>query len=257
MRKGLLLGLVIGVILIGAVSVVASAGSDPAAPATASSSGGDFEQSAIWVSGTGYVTVFPDMAVLSLGVQAQEATVQEAMDEAAVAMDRVIATLLDGGVAEKDILTQWFSIYPVSRWTDSGQEVLLGYTVTNTVTVKIRDVDATGRIIDAVAKAGGDLIRIQGVSFTMDDPSQYYVEARAEAVADATAKAEQLADLSGVQLGKPFYISEGDSYAPIYRDYVVMSLEGGSVPTTPISHGENEIAVNEIAVTVHMAFTIQ
>ncbi len=115
-----------------------------------------------------------------------------------------------------------------------------------------RDIEATGVIIDAVAKAGGDLIRIQGVSFTVDDPSQYYVEARAEAVADATDKAQQLADLSDIQLGNPFYISEGGGFAPIYRDYDLMAAEGGSVPTTPISPGETEITL-----TVQMAFTIQ
>jgi uncharacterized protein YggE len=253
MRKGLLLCLVIGVILVGAVSVVALAGSDHAAPATAYSSGGGSEQSAIWVSGTGEVTVVPDVAVLSLGVELEEATVQEAMDEAAEAMDRVISTLLAKGIAEKDIQTRWFNIYPVRKWTE-WDDTIVGYEVTNTVTVKIRDIDATGHIIDAVAKAGGDLIRIHGVSFTVDDPSPYYVEARAEAVADATAKAKQLADLSGVQLGKPFYISEGGGYTPtpIYRDYAMMSFEGGSVPITPISAGETEIIL-----TVQMAFTIQ
>lgn len=115
-----------------------------------------------------------------------------------------------------------------------------------------RDIETTGVIIDAVAKAGGDLIRIQGVSFTVDDPSQYYVEARAEAVADAIDKAQQLADLAGIQLGNPFYISEGGGFASIYRDYGLMAAEGGSVPTTPISPGETEITL-----TVQMAFTIQ
>jgi uncharacterized protein YggE len=253
MRKGLLLGLVIGVILAGAVSVVALAGSDPSAPATAYSSGAGSEQSAIWVSGAGEVTVIPDIAVLSLGVESEEATVQEAMDEAAVVMDRVMSTLLDKGIVEKDIQTQWFNVYPVRKWTE-WDDTIIGYEVTNTVTVKIRDVDATGQIIDAVAKAGGDLIRIQGVSFTVDDPSSYYAEARAEAVADATAKAKQLADLSGVQLGKPFYISEGGGYTsnPIYRDYEMMSFEGGSIPTTSISPGETQITL-----TVQMAFNIQ
>jgi len=253
MGRGLLLGLVIGVILVGAVGVVALAGSDPAAPATAYSSGGGSEQSAIWVSGTGEVSVVPDVAVLSLGVEVEEATVQEAMDEAAVAMDRVISTLLARGVAEKDIQTQWFNIYPVRNWTE-WDNTIIGYEVTNTVTVKIRDIEATGRIIDAVAKAGGDLIRIHGVSFTVDDPSPYYVEARAEAVADATAKAKQLADLGGVQLGKPFYISEGGGYTPtpIYKDYAMMTFEGSSVSTTSISPGETEIIL-----MVQMAFAIQ
>lgn len=253
MRKGLLVGLVIGVILMGAVSVVASAGADPAPTVQASSSGDDFGRSAIWVSGMGEVTAIPDMAVVSLGVEVEEDTVQAAMDKAAAAMDSVIAVLRSNGVAEKDIQTQWFNIYPVRNWTER-EGTIVGYQVTNTVSVKVREVDATGRIIDAVARAGGDLIRINGVSFTLDDPSKYYAEARAEAVADATGKAQQLADLAGVQLGAPFYISEGGGYTPtpIYMDYAMKSYEGSSFPTTSINPGETEIIL-----TVQMAFTIQ
>jgi uncharacterized protein YggE len=252
MRKGLLLGLVTGIVLMAAVGIISLAGADPVAPAQASSLGGDSEQSAIWVSGSGEVTVVPDLAIVSLGVEAEAATVEGAMDEAAEAMDSVVAALRANGVAEKDIQTRWFNIYPVRRWTDNGQETLLGYTVTNMVTVKIGDVEATGGIIDEVADAGGDLIRIEGVSFTVDDSSQYYGEARAEAVADATAKAQQLANLAGVQLGAPFYISEGGGYTPIYRDYGFMAAEGDGVPTTSISPGETEVVL-----TVQMAFTIQ
>ena len=253
MRKGLLVGLFIGAVLIGVVSVVASAGADPSPTAQASSTGDDFGRSAIWVSGTGEVMAIPDMAVVSLGVEVEEDTVQVAMDKAAAAMDSVVAVLRANGVAEKDIQTQWFNIYPVRNWTER-EGTIVGYQVTNTVSIKVREVDATGRIIDAVAKAGGDLIRINGVSFTMDDPSKYYAEARAEAVGDAKEKAQQLADLAGVQLGAPFYISEGGGYTPtpIYMDYAMRSYEGGSVPTTPINPGETEIIL-----MIQMAFAIQ
>jgi uncharacterized protein YggE len=141
----------------------------------------------------------------------------------------------------------------VRNWTER-EETIVGYQVTNTVSVKVREVDATGHIIDMVAKAGGDLIRINGISFTMDDSSKYYADARAEAVADATEKAQQLADLAGVQLGAPFYISEGGGYTPtpIYMDYAMRSYEESSVPTTPINPGETEIIL-----TVQMAFAIQ
>ena len=253
MRKGLLVGLVIGAVLIGVVSVVASAGADPSPTAQASSTGDDFGRSAIWVSGMGEVMAIPDMAIVRLGVEIEGDTVQAAMDKAATAMDSVVATLRANGVAEKDIQTQWFNIYPMRNWTER-EETIVGYQVSNTVSVEVREVDATGRIIDAVAKAGGDLIRINGVSFTIDDPSKYYAEARAEAVGDATEKAQQLADHAGVQLGAPFYISEGGGYTPtpIYMDYAMRSYEGSSVPTTPINPGETEIML-----TVQMAFAIQ
>jgi len=216
----------------------------------------------IWVSGEGKVTAIPDVAVLTLGVEAEAATVEEAMDEAAVAMNRVIDSLHNNGVAEKDIKTQWFNVYPITQWVDlrspisswagDDYEVLVGYRVTNMVTVKIRNIDAAGDIIDAVAKAGGDLTRLNGVSFTVDDPSVYEDEARELAVADAKAKAQQLARSAGVGLGKPFYISESGGYYPTYWDEG-MDLKGGTVyGSTPISAGETEITL-----TVQMAFAIQ
>ena len=261
MRKNRLLALVIGVALLGAVGLafVPHANASPSTPSEAtpqsvtdSGSNSNSQFAGVWVTGEGKVTVVPDVAILSLGVEAQAITVQQAMDEAAIAMDRVMAALRANGVAERDIQTQWFNIYPVRDWIDEGREILIGYRVTNMVSAKIRDVEATGSIIDRVAEAGGDLARIQGVSFTVDDPSQYHSEARAMAIADAQAKAEHLAALAGVDLGRPFYISESGGFVPIYRDYGYGMLEAGAVPPTPISPGETEVTL-----TVQMAFAIE
>jgi len=259
MRKSRLLALVIGVALLGAVGLAFAplASAAPSTPAEATpqsvpnSEGHCNSQfTGIWVTGQGKVTVVPDVAILSLGVEAQALTVQQAMAEAATAMERVIAVLRTSGVAERDIQTQWFNIYPVRRWVDDEREVLIGYRVTNMVSAKIRDVEATGSIIDRVAEAGGNLTRIHGVSFTVDDPSRYHNEARAKAIADAQATAQHLASLAGVDLGRPFYISESGGFVPIYRDYAM--LEGGGIPPTPISPGETEITL-----TVQMAFAIE
>jgi len=206
----------------------------------------------IRVTGVGKVAVVPDLAILRLGVEAQAVTVKQAMAEAAEAMDEVMDTLRDNGVEERNIKTQWFNIYAVRRWTDKDQEILVGYRVTNMVTAKIRDVETTGAIIDDVAEIGGNLIRIDGVSFTVDDPTLYYNEAREKAIANAEAKAQHLAQLSGVDLGRPFYISEGGSFIPIPWDYRMEAMEGDVAPPTPISRGETEISL-----TVNMAFAIE
>ena len=104
--------------------------------------------------------------------------------------------------------------------------------------------DKAGSIIDAVAEAGGDLTRVDSISFSVDDPSGYYEEARQEAMAEAEAKAKQLADLAGVTLGKPSYISESVSY-PIYpRDVMYGKMEAASAVETPISPGEMEISLS-------------
>jgi uncharacterized protein YggE len=211
-------------------------------------------QTGIWVSGEGKVSAVPDIALLRLGIEAQRATVAEANAEATGAMNEVMKALLDSGVAEKDIQTQYFSISQVTRWDDyKNQEIVTGYRVTNTVSAKIREVEAVGVIIDAAIVAGGDLTRIDSVSFSIDDPTAYYGELRTKAMADARAKAEQLAGLAGVGLGKPTFVSEGIQVpSPVYPryDYGVV-LAPVVVESTSISAGEMEIIL-----TVQVAYAI-
>ena len=201
------------------------------------------QQTGIWVTGQGEAMATPDIAMLSLGIEVRGETVAEALEQASEAMEEVMQALIDNGVAEEDIQTQRFSIYPVTRWVKNGEDEIIAYRVTNMVLAKIREIDKAGAVIDAVAQAGGDYSRIQGISFTVDDPTPYYEEARAEAVQDAKSKAQQLASLAGVTLGKPGYISEGPVYWPSnvrgFLDY-----EAGAAPSTPISPGEMEITVN-------------
>jgi hypothetical protein len=213
-------------------------------PTTIGTVGLNSQQTGIWVSGEGKVTVTPDIATLWLGITAQAASVAEAQSQAAEAMDKVMVALIDQGLAKKDIQTQYFSIDQVTRWDkETEQEIVVGYRVTNMVTAKIREIDKAGSIIDAVAAAGGDFTRINSISFSVDDPSPYYEQARQKAMADAKAKAEQLAELSGVKLGKPTYISEGTLYLPvIYREAAMAAP--APAPSTPISPGELELSLN-------------
>jgi len=198
------------------------------------------QQTGIWVTGQGEAMAVPDLAELRLGVEVQADTVAEAQAEASEAMGKVQQALKDNGVAEKDIQTQQFSIYPVTKWiSDKEEEEIVGYRVTNIVVAKIREVDKAGAIIDAVAEAGGDSTRIQGISFDVDDKAPYYEQARAKAVEDASNKATQLAELIGVGLGKATYISEGAAY---YSVRTMDFAETAAAPT-PISPGELEITV--------------
>ena len=212
------------------------------------------QQAGIWVTGEGKVMAVPDIATLRLGIEAQEATVAEAQTQASEAMDRVKAALIDNEVADRDIQTQYFSIHKVTRWDETkNQEIVIGYRVSNMVTAKIRDIDNAGSIIDAVVKAGGDLTRIDSISFSIDDPSAYFGEAREKAMADAEAKAEQMASLAGVRLGKPTYISEsGYLPPPIYPRVAYEEVPmPAPAPPPPISPGEMEITL-----TVQIAYAI-
>ena len=204
------------------------------------------QQEGIWVNGEGKVTAVPDVAILSVGVEAQSASVAGAQSQASEAMDKVVAALKSNGVAEKDIQTTSFNIYKVTRWDNSAnQEIVTGYRVSNMVSAKIRDTGKAGTVIDAVAAAGGDLTRINSISFTIDDPAKFQEQARQKAVANAAAKAKQLAEAAGVKLGKPIYITES-SYVPttIYRDSALKAESASGSTTTSISAGELEVTAN-------------
>jgi len=207
------------------------------------------QNTGIWVSGEGKVSVVPDVAILSLGVEAQFTTVADAQSQAATAMAAVVAELDNYGIAQKDIQTQRFSIFPIRRWAEEkGQEVLVGYRVTNMVTAKVREIEDTADIIDAVARAGGDFIRINNISFTVDDPSPYLEEAREKAMADAEAKAKQLADLGDVKLGELTYVSESGGFVPLAREvYVEAPIPMPAAAPTQISPGETEIRLSVLA----------
>ena len=211
----------------------------------------------IWVSGNGKVSVTPDVALLSVGVEVQDLTVAEAQAKASEAMDAIIAALKDEGVKDEDIQTQQFNIRKISEWEvvfgEGEKEEIVGYRITNIVTAKVKDIETVGAVIDAVAAAGGDYTRIDSIGFTVDDPMPYYEEARAQAIEYAKAKAEQLAELSDVKLGKPTYISESSYYpSPNYlRSDVDFAGEGVPAVETSISPGELEITAS-----VQMAYAI-
>jgi len=201
------------------------------------------QQQGIWVTGQGEVSGAPDIATLRLGIEAQAISVADAQEQAEESMSNVMDALTGNGIADKDIQTQQFSIHRVTRWDrDKEEEVITGYRVTNIVTAKIRDIDNTGTVIDAVAQAGGDLTRVDSISFSIEDPADYYEEARKEAMADAKAKAEQLADLAGVKLDKATYISETFYAPPIYARAGYEVEEAKSA--TPISPGELDISIS-------------
>ena len=252
MKKGFLLViglvLVISLLLIGCESQESSGstnGQELSVPQNLSVSltGGSSQQTGIWVSGTGEVTATPDVAILTLGVQAQETTVKAAQSEAASAMAAVVNALKANGVADKDIQTQWYSISPVTKWDDkTNEQITTGYSVSNMVIVKIRDISKAGTIIDAVTEAGGDLTRINGINFTVDNPTAYYNQAREKAMQDAAAKAQQMASLAGVNLGKAIYISESGGYIP--GPYPLKDYAAGASASTPISPGELNITIS-------------
>jgi uncharacterized protein YggE len=211
------------------------------------------QQVGLWVNGDGKAQATPDIVLLSLGIEAEARTVAGAQQDAAKAMDSVLKAIKANGVADKDIQTQRFSITPVRTYNEDQQRsIITGYQVTNVVIAKIRQIDKAGTVIDAVAAAGGNLTRIDNIAFSIDDPTPYYKEARANAIEDAMATAKQMASAAGVKLGKLIYMSENTPYVPTVAIGNFLTKAEAAAPTTPISPGELEIQVN-----VQMVYEIQ
>ncbi len=221
----------------------------------------------IAVTGTGTVTVTPDIAQLHLGVEARGATVAEVRQAAAVAQEAVRASLKRNGIADRDIQTQGLSIHPeygsrpiptptpaspraaggggVSPSNEpgfSGEPVIAGYVMTNTVSVKVRNLDAVSKVIDEAVAAGGDVVRLNGIAFGVDEPERHAAEARELAVRDARQRAEALAKLAGVDLGRPRSVNEFLGGGGPISARAALGAAEAAVPT-PIDPGETEITM--------------
>jgi uncharacterized protein YggE len=238
MRRGTLVASIAGLALVAAACTPSVTVENQPLPT-------DGQPSGIVVSGVGKVTGTPDTLSMSFGVRVVEDSVSDAVDGAAVSADAVIAALEGSGVATEDIQTTNYAIYPQYDWRNDRQ-ILLGYEVTNTVTAKIRDIASAGTTIDAVAAAAGDDVTVSGVSFSIEDNEELLAAARQAAWDDAEAKAGQLAELGGVTLGAPVTISESfsSSRPPIAFDDLAVSEAAGLDVITPITPGQQEVAVN-------------
>lgn len=195
------------------------------------------------VTGEGEKAVPPDLAVVTMSVMRQAATASDALDADNDAMATVIASMKAAGIADRDLQTSGLRIMPQysNPRSDAADQTpkITGYQVTNTITVRVRDLDKVGEIIDRSVKLGVN----QGgdISFTNDDPSAALTEARKRAVADALARARTLAEAAGVKLGRILSISE----EPGSRGPQPLSLKAVRfAAAVPIAAGENTYRVD-------------
>lgn len=196
----------------------------------------------ITVDGIGSVEARPDTGIVDIGVATQAPSVGRAREAAAEAAASVIAALKASGVEERDIQTVHFAIAPVHDYS-GPQPRLTGYSVSNTVMAKVRGIDRLGPVIDAAAEAGGDATRVNSIRFEVEDRAELVRQARERAMADARAKAGQLAGLAGVELGVPMSIAEfagGRGPAPVA--FESMALRAAKADT-PIEAGATTVEV--------------
>ena len=202
----------------------------------------------ISVSGQGVIAGVPDTLSVNIGVSLIRDTVGEAVADAAEVTDGVISALGSEGVAEEDIRTADYSIFPEFAFffeEDFGRErqELIGYRVENRLLVKIRDLERAGEIIDSATAAGGDQVVVSGVFFGLEDNQELLEEARAAAWSDAQSKATQLADLAGVELGAVTTVRE--FLQTFQQDFGFDELRSFATAqfATPIQPGQLDMSV--------------
>ncbi|MGB7433446.1 MAG: SIMPL domain-containing protein [Ahrensia sp.] len=209
----------------------------------------------IMVSGEGTADVAADMAVLNLTVLRQADTAREALDANNDAMASVLSAMKALGIEDRDLQTSNFDIMPRYRQVrnnSTGERedpIIIGYTVSNALTVRVRDLAKLGTVLDQSVTLGVN----QGgnVRFTNDDPTEALEQARIAAMREAMRKAEVLTETAGIKLGKVLEITEhSDRPRPMAIAEADMMMARSSA-AVPVAVGENTYAV-----TVNVSFAL-
>lgn len=206
---------------------------------------GDYPRE-ITVEATGKAYVVPDVAELTLGLDVDAPTADEAVEKNSQTMNKVSAALEALGLDKKDIKTSYYNLSPKYNWTEAQGSVQEGFTLSHSVIVKIRDFEKIGEVIAKSTEAGANIF--SGVQFTIDDPESAKSLAREEAIAKAKEKAKEIAAQSGLSLGKVlnFYEYQDGYSSPMpygvggMYDVAESTLES-KVTAPSIEPGEQEV----------------
>jgi uncharacterized protein YggE len=209
----------------------------------------------ISVSGTGRVTAAPDAASIMFGIESRNEALALAQDEVTQNTESLTAVLLENGIAQDDILTSSYDVFPVNEYDRNGNFVGVDhYQVTLVLSVTVRDLDQVGTLLDAGVTAGATYVG--GISFFVADPGPYMSQAREAAVTDARTKADQYAQLSGAIITGVFSIEETSAPLPAAQEFDMAAA--AAAPTeeasrsVPVSPGSTEIIV-----TIDVVYTIE
>ncbi len=181
------------------------------------------------VTGDASVAVAPDTAVMRIGVTSQAKTAREASAANASQMTSVLTAIKETGIADRDVQTSRLSLQPQYDPNKNGTARLLGFQVTNQVTIRIRDTDKLPAVLDRAIAAGAN--EMSGIEFIVSEQSKLLDQARDDAIADARRKAELYAKAAGVKLGKVVAISEEGANPPARP--VMQAMRSGAVPVAP------------------------
>ena len=193
------------------------------------------------VTGEGEARAAPDLAIVTIGVQTDGATAAEALSQNTAAMNATIAKLKSLDVESRDIQTAGLSVNPRYNYErDRNEPEVIGFRASNSVRVRLRDLDKAGAVIDEAVSSGAN--SLGGISFTFAEPKPLYDAARRDAVADAKARAELLADAAGVRLGPILKIQDGYVATPRPRPMMANMRMEAADSSVPLEAGESTIS---------------
>jgi len=202
------------------------------------------------ISATGEVSRVPDIAIISAGVTTLDKSATGAIEQNAAQMTRVRAALKRAGIADKDIQTSSFNLNPEYRYENNQPPVLTGYRVSNQVSVRFRDIKATGKILDALVAEGAN--QINGPNLTIDKPELAMDEARVKAIAVGQARAELYARTLGKRVVRLLSVSESGGYAVPPPMPMMRAQMADSAAKSVIDPGEQQLSVS-----LAMSFELQ
>ena len=195
------------------------------------------------ISATGEATRIPDVAVISAGVVTRASTATAALEQNSAQMNRVRAALKRAGIADRDIQTSNISLNPEYRYADNQPPALTGYTASNQVNVRFRDIRNTGKILDALVAEGAN--QLNGPNLTIDEPEAALDEARSKALAVGRARAELYARSLGMRVVRLVAVTEsGGGYAPPPPMPVAVMAARGERDYAKIDPGEQKLSVS-------------
>ena len=196
-------------------------------------------QRTITVTGTGKVTLTPDIAYISIGVHTENASAKEAVSQNTTQAQAVIAAIKGFGVADKDIQTTNFSINPQQQTDTNGKVTGIIYMVDNTVYVTMRDLTKLGDMLDSTVNAGAN--NINSIQFDVADKTGALSQARLAAVADAKKQADELTKATGVTPDVVQSISYYDTTAPVTVQYARADVAAPMAASVPVQAGSMQI----------------
>ena len=198
-------------------------------------------QGKLFVAATGHAAQAPDRASVSAGVVTNAPTAGDAMHANARQMNAAFKALKAAGIKDRDITTSQMSLQPQYDYQNRKTPRITGYEVRNTVSAMSDDLEKVGPMLDALVSAGVN--NINGVNFSIKDAKSARSKARMDAIAQARAKAENMAKAAGVKLGKVLEIREGSNYSPQPQPMMMRSMAADNIEATPVSAGEQTLSV--------------